>query len=353
MIDYDGIFAQTYALPLAAAAYNDPWNATNDPVLAKFTNPVEILVDITPKPPTFAFGHPAITPTSNTLLQHMLLPKGAGAAPTTADILSAEGGAKAPADADAPVPAPQPADKAPALKALAPGAVPIDNRFGWMAQDGHRLIVAFRGTQTPADWLKNLDFIPAPYLPLPGRGTVHQGFQQVYYAVRDSILAHLKTLTGITELLVVGHSLGGALATLAIPDLLAQLPEGVAPISYTFASPRTGHSDFVTFFNGRINVAWRTVNVWDVVPHVPPTLAGYTHVGQQLTIDSGFHIDIASNHVIPSGYIPGQAAWNKSHPPLAVTLPALPTSSTLKPGVVASAPHNSLRGMHTLAGVSA
>ena len=347
MIDYDGTFAQTYALPLAAAAYNDPWNFANDPVLAKFTNPVEILVDTTPRPPTFAFGHPAIAPTSNTLLQHMLLPRGAGAAPTTADVLSAEGGAKAPADTDAPVPAPQPADHAPAptLKALAPAAVPVDNRFGWMVQDGHRLIVAFRGTQTPADWLKNLDFIPAPYMPLPGRGTVHQGFQQVYYAVRDSILAHLKTLTGITELLVVGHSLGASLATLAIPDLLAQLPEGVAPISYTFASPRTGHDDFVTFFNGRINVAWRTVNVWDVVPHVPPTLAGYTHVGQQLTIDSGFHIDIASNHVISSGYTPGLATWNKNHP-VATAAPPLPKGS-------APIPHNSLRGMHTLAGVSA
>ena len=220
-----------------------------------------------------------------------------------------------------------------------------------MARDGQRLVIAFRGTQTPADWLKDLDFVPAPYLPLPGRGTVHQGFQQVYYAVRGSILAYLKANMDATELLVVGHSLGGALATLAIPDILNQFPEGaIAPILYTFASPRAGHNDFATFFNGRINVAWRTVNVWDVVPHVPPTLAAYVHVGQQLTIDSGFHIDVAYQPRHPHRLHPRRGLLERPSRPR-----NLRACSCLKtpPRRRHLGPHNSLRGMHTLAGVSA
>ncbi len=347
MIPFDGKFAQDYALPLAAAAYNEPWNnpwgdSVPDPTLAHFTEVQEILVDTNPIAPRFAFGHPAIPPTTHNLMHAMTLPKGAGVAPAGVDILAAEGGAKAPADADAPLP-PTLGPTAVAPKVLAP-AVPIDGRFGWMARDGKRLVVAFRGTQTPADWLKNFDFVPAPYLPIPGRGTVHQGFQLVYYAVRDNILKYIKaTAPGVTELLVVGHSLGGAIAALAIPDLLAQLPGDVAPILYTFAGPRAGHRDFEKFFDGRINVAWRVVNVWDVVPHVPPLLAGYVHVGQQLTIDSGFHVDVAANHVLRTGYRPGIEAWNLHHPvPVSAPPPASGTPSFV----------SSLHGLTALAGVS-
>ncbi len=334
MIPFDGRFAQDYALPLAAAAYNEPWNnpwgdLVPDPTLARFTDVAEILVDADPATPKFAFGHPAIPATTHNLMRAMTLPKGAGVEPAQIDVLAAEGAAVAPT---------------PAPVAPAPPPVPLDQRFGWMARDGHRLIVAFRGTQTPADWLKDFDFIPAPYMPIPGRGTVHQGFQLVYYAVRDNILNYLAaTAPGVTELLVVGHSLGAALAVLAIPDLLAQLPGDVAPILYNFAGPRAGHRDFETFFDGRINVAWRVVNVWDVVPHVPPLLAGYVHVGQQLTIDSGFHADIAANHVLKTGYRPGLEAWNEHHP----VATAVPLAAGAAPSFVST-----LRGLTPLAGVS-
>ena len=51
-----------------------------------------------------------------------------------------------------------------------------------------RLIVAFRGAEFFHDWLNDADFIPAPYGPIPGRGTVHQGFQLVYYSIWDSVV---------------------------------------------------------------------------------------------------------------------------------------------------------------------
>src|SRR6185312_8035083 len=58
-------------------------------------------------------------------------------------------------------------------------------------QPNQRLIVAFRGTQFIHDWLDDFDFVPAPYAPVPGRGTVHEGFQIVYLAVRDNLIALL------------------------------------------------------------------------------------------------------------------------------------------------------------------
>lgn len=104
--------------------------------------------------------------------------------------------------------------------------IPLDDRFGWVGIDPscNRLVIAFRGTQTSTDWLHDLDFISEPYRPIQGSGRVHQGFQHVYYAVRDNLLALVQERCGsIREVLVTGHGLGEALATLALPDIVSFL----------------------------------------------------------------------------------------------------------------------------------
>jgi len=48
---------------------------------------------------------------------------------------------------------------------------------------------------------------------IPGRGTVHQGFQLVYYSIRGSLRTLVqKNAPGCKDLLISGHSLGGALS---------------------------------------------------------------------------------------------------------------------------------------------
>jgi len=188
--------------------------------------------------------------------------------------------------------------------------------FGWVCVDiaSAKLIVAFRGTEFLHDWLDNFDFIPAPYAPIPGRGTVHEGFQLVYYSVRACLRALVQKNAPLCKnLLITGHSLGGALCALAAPDLLNDI-DTLSPVVYTWAEPRVGHEDFVSFFNTHVNVCYRIVNVWDVVPHLPPDLAGYEHEGSGVTIDSGFSLDVVHNHVLDTGYVPGIAKWNAKHP---------------------------------------
>lgn len=333
MASFDGTFALDYAYPLAAAAYCEPWNAEGNAVLAAFTNVGELLVDTTS--PSFAASASAgVSAGSQAMLNAMRRPQGAGLAPSAATVAAAEGLASGTADADAPLPP----VTVPGAAAPAAPAVPVDDRFGWVCTDpaAKRLIIAFRGTQTPGDWLNDFDFIPEPYRPLPNGGTVHQGFQHVYYAVRDNLILLVQArLAGITSVLIVGHSLGAALATLAMPDMLKVLANGGAsatPRLYNFASPRAGHRDFENFFNPLCPDTWRIVNVWDVVPHVPPALAGYVHVGKQLTIDSGFSFDVARNHELATGYLPGLTAWVNKHPAgTAAALAAAPRE--VPPGV--------------------
>jgi triacylglycerol lipase len=203
-----------------------------------------------------------------------------------------------------------------AVRALAANPNP-NLHFGWVCLDdaNERLIVAFRGTEFLHDWLDDFDFIPDPYAPIPGRGTVHQGFQLVYYSIRASLRDLVQqNAPRCKELLITGHSLGGALCGLAAPDLLNDIADNLSPIVYTWAEPRVGHDDFVTFFNTHVNVCYRIVNVWDVVPHLPPDLAGYEHEGSGVTIDSGFSLDVVHNHVLATGYAPGIAEWNQKHP---------------------------------------
>jgi len=220
---------------------------------------------------------------------------------------------------------PQPPAVTPGAAALQKSAGPrstVPNRhFGWICVDAsnHRLVVAFRGTQFFHDWLDDLDFIPAPYTPIPGRGTVHAGFQFVYNAIRDSVQTTVQNLVNIgncNTLLITGHSLGGALCGLAAPDLLNDIAETLSPIVYSWAEPRVGHGDFVSFFNTHVNVCYRIVNQWDLVPHLPPDLAEYQHEGNELTVDSGFFPpDVVRYHVLASGYYPSIVKWNQDHPP--------------------------------------
>ena len=316
MIPFDGKFAQETILPLTFTAYVEPWNSRKDPVLAAFDTFAEILVDTDDADFQRMAAKPQMSDNSHAALAKMRMPGEAATSVSPVGIALPESSeTDSPASAS-PTPAPvalAPADAAPAPP---PPPVALHDRFGWVCRKDDRLMITFRGTQTPGDWLNNLDFIAEPYLPVPGRGTVHQGFQLVYYAVRKNLLAIVNQMgIGCTELVITGHSLGGALATLAMPDILNQpFAANISPILYNVASPRVGHADFQSYFDSHINVSYRIVNQWDVVPHVPPSLAGFVHVGNQLTIDSGFSFNVVHNHVLDTGYEPGMVTWNQKHP---------------------------------------
>jgi triacylglycerol lipase len=156
--------------------------------------------------------------------------------------------------------------------------------------------VSFRGSSDVEDWLADLDAVPDAYLPVSGFGQVHAGFQDVYELVRNGIAANLAAATaGCDQILVTGHSLGGALAVLAAPDIVRNMPPNkIEPRLITFAGPRVGLIDFADAFNAAIESCFRVVNFLDIVPYVPP--APYMHVGAQIAVDSGGPVQLAWRH---------------------------------------------------------
>jgi triacylglycerol lipase len=92
-----------------------------------------------------------------------------------------------------------------------------------------------------------------------------------------------------------GHSLGAALATLAVAKLRYEEDKPVYGL-YTFGQPRTGDRNFERTFNQDFKPrAFRFVNNNDVVPRVPPRELRYSHVGTFLCFDADgkLHSDIS------------------------------------------------------------
>lgn len=158
--------------------------------------------------------------------------------------------------------------------AIQPGA------FGFVVHVAGTTTVSFRGTQDEGDWLKDFDAVGVPNF--YGEGTVHKGFQEVYTAIRPSLIELTGTSAG--SVVITGHSLGAALAVLCASDLVRA---GWTPTVVTWAGPRVGYEDFVGWYNRVVPGCDRVVNKWDIVPHLPSAVEGYRHVGREVEIDGG------------------------------------------------------------------
>src|SRR5262249_35745652 len=131
------------------------------------------------------------------------------------------------------------------LSARPAGALSRVEPFGFVGrnQTSGNVFVTFRGTESVEDWAANLSF---PHVGHPwGHG--RKAFPDIYDQSPAAPKAAVRKAPG-AAVFVTGHSLGGALATLATADLVIT---GVSPgVSlYNFASPRVGDQSFASRFN--------------------------------------------------------------------------------------------------------
>jgi len=154
---------------------------------------------------------------------------------------------------------------------------PSLDTFGFVAANANHLVLAFRGTDDPLDWMTNLRVRMVDW----DQGQVHKGFARSLDSVWSQVDQYVGQLYQSQRIWVCGHSLGGALATLASQRLRGkQKPEA----TYTFAQPRVGDATFQKRFKG---VLKRFVNNRDIAPHLPPrTISGYQHVGDLQFLDA-------------------------------------------------------------------
>ena len=114
---------------------------------------------------------------------------------------------------------------------------------------------------------------------------VHSGFHKAYTSIQDEVKAavnHLLISHPKAHLLVTGHSLGGALATLAALDMRKHFP-ALKVTLYTFGQPRVGNPEFSNYVFSQLPQSYiRVVNYDDAVAHIPHRVQGYKHAGNEV-----------------------------------------------------------------------
>ena len=163
-------------------------------------------------------------------------------------------------------------------------------------------ILVFRGTQTQAEWLQNLNAKQVKYEASDGKdyGEVHEGFLGLTRKLNPAPVAIAKQLDPTIPCYITGHSLGAAVATLVAMEIVQQVPQLKDQIQlYTFAGPRVGSPKFVQTHSQMIPNSYRIVNLADSVPLVPPVSLGnsYAHVGQKWAFLAQLE-DTLLNHVV-------------------------------------------------------
>ncbi len=141
--------------------------------------------------------------------------------------------------------------------------------FGHIAQGvggrQNELLIAVRGTASPYDALTDMMQSVARG---PSGFICHAGFKRTFDSFKPTIAAYLSRANRPTVIHVVGHSLGGALATITA-DYLAD--QKFATKLYTFGCPRTGFEGFSRQLTQKVGAAniFRVYHASDPVPMVP------------------------------------------------------------------------------------
>jgi len=151
--------------------------------------------------------------------------------------------------------------------------------YGGITEDS--IIFSFRGTHGLSNWLQDLKYFrTTPFHDLIPGALVHSGFLEAYMSLRDEILVAAKELsTRYPDLpvRVVGHSLGGAIASLAAVDFALNKTITNRINLWSYGCPRVGNAEFANFLSSKYLNASRIVWKRDPVPHLPPEFVGYQH----------------------------------------------------------------------------
>jgi hypothetical protein len=171
----------------------------------------------------------------------------------------------------------------------------------------NELHVTFRGTHTKQDWVTDLTLNFVKFTNYAGTelGWVHNGFfNRGWGLIRETLIPKLvfyaKTYP-VKSIIISGHSMGGAVASLMAIDLkntnfvdLNTIPTGVI----TFGEPRSVYKDSLAMTK---NIwKYRYVFGWDAVPTIPAPWQNFKHFGTKvIEMDDkvngyqqyGFHTD--------------------------------------------------------------
>lgn len=153
-----------------------------------------------------------------------------------------------------------------------------------------RINIIFRGSDQFSDWFYNFFLLKKH---INNNIRVHSGFNKLLcknnlYSDIINEINQLKNKYTTYKINIVGHSLGGALATLFAYYLSCYITSNI--YIFTFASPRVGNKYWAHTFNNKENlIHYRFVNQKDIITAVP--YISYYHCGHYININNNRNIN--------------------------------------------------------------
>ncbi|KAI9294281.1 alpha/beta-hydrolase [Neoconidiobolus thromboides FSU 785] len=154
------------------------------------------------------------------------------------------------------------------------------------------VVLSFRGSSTLRNFIQDAKVFKDSIALNNKEYKVHRGFKQCTDSLLPLYIDRLKESLNKHKhykLVVVGHSLGGAISVLSALMLRQRLGLKDERLEvFTYGQPRIGDEEFAHYLNQQTFTLTRAVNSDDIVPHLPPQLkfvSNYYHHHHEIWIN--------------------------------------------------------------------
>lgn len=145
--------------------------------------------------------------------------------------------------------------------------------------------VAVGGTDSLEDVIADLwvEMVPATLTPRTAatNAKLHAGFLRAFQMSCDSIISQC---LAADRVVLVGHSMGGALACMAAYVLVTEYRMPLDRVKVvTLGTPRMGNSTWANLYGDAVPQTWRIATAADPITRLPPPW-GWRHVGEGIRL---------------------------------------------------------------------
>lgn len=162
-----------------------------------------------------------------------------------------------------------------------------DTQATLFRQDSTRqLIISYRGSSDLQDFLTDFSFFPVTYPGCTGC-MVHVGFYTAWQSIKPQSMAALDAALAANpgySIVIVGHSLGGALSNLAWTDLVSSGKYPSITKGWSYGEPRVGNQPYADYVDSLshstdliVGNFYRVTHYNDGVPQLPAMAQGFEH----------------------------------------------------------------------------